>query len=339
MNADPGIPVLELKGLKKHFDLSGKWYSGERKYLKAVDGIDLKVFSGETLGIVGESGCGKSTTGNVMLRLLEPTEGDILFEGENIASLSVRELRKRRKDFQMIFQDPFSSLNPRMRVMDLIAEPLRSHNILSGDQLRRRVTELMDNVGLSSSFITRYPHEFSGGQRQRIGIARALALQPKLIVCDEVVSALDVSIQAQILNLLARLQREFNLTYIFISHGLPAVKHFSTRVAVMYLGKIVELAKKEQLFRHPRHPYTEALLSAVPIPDPAVARDRKRIVLDGDIPSPVNLPAGCRFHTRCMYAQEKCRVAEPVLTEQQDGHQVACHFPLAQPAGPVVVTA
>ncbi|WP_454813518.1 ABC transporter ATP-binding protein [Paraburkholderia fungorum] len=325
------LPLLELKGLKKHFDLSGDWFPGERKYLKAVDGIDLRVAAGETLGIVGESGCGKSTTGNAMLRLIEPSAGDILFEGTSICGLSAGELRRRRKDFQMIFQDPFSSLNPRMRVMDLIAEPLRSHHVLSGDRLRRRVGELMDSVGLSQSFIERYPHEFSGGQRQRIGIARALALQPKLIVCDEVVSALDVSIQAQILNLLARLRSELNLTYIFISHGLPAVKHICTRIAVMYLGKIVELATREQLFGHPRHPYTEALLSAVPIPDPALARGRRRIVLEGDMPSPVDLPSGCRFHTRCAYAQEKCRLVEPELASGRDGHQVACHFPLARP--------
>lgn len=333
MSTDSMTPLLELRGLKKHFDISGDWFAGERKYLKAVDGIDLKVYAGETLGIVGESGCGKSTTGNVILRLIEPSEGDILFEGKSIRALSLGELRAKRKDFQMIFQDPFSSLNPRMRVLDLIAEPLRSHNVLSGEKLRRRVGELMESVGLSPSFITRYPHEFSGGQRQRIGIARALALRPKLIVCDEVVSALDVSIQAQILNLLGRLQKEFNLTYIFISHGLPAIKHISTRIAVMYLGKIVELATKEQLFRLPLHPYTEALLSAVPVPDPALARRRKRIVLEGDIPSPVNLPSGCRFHTRCAYAQEKCRLVEPTLVARRDGHQVACHFPLTGEAG------
>jgi len=322
----PPVPLLELRGLKKYYDLSGDWFSREKRYLKAVDGIDLKVYPGETLGIVGESGCGKSTTGNVMLRLGEPSAGDILFEGQSLRSLSKSALRSRRKDFQMIFQDPFSSLNPRMRVLDLIGEPLRSHKLLSGQPLKQRVAELMQSVGLSPDFITRYPHEFSGGQRQRIGIARALALQPKLIVCDEVVSALDVSIQAQILNLLAQLQQEFRLTYIFISHGLPAVKHISNRIAVMYLGKIVELAGKETLFARPRHPYTEALLSAVPVPDPALARQRQRIVLEGDIPSPVNLPSGCRFHTRCAYAQQKCSEAEPALSAGE--HQVACHFPL-----------
>jgi len=331
MTASSITPLLELRGLKKHYDVSGDWFSRERRTLKAVDGIDLKVYAGETLGIVGESGCGKSTTGNVMLRLGEPTAGDILFEGQSLRSLSRSQLRARRKDFQMIFQDPFSSLNPRMRVLDLIGEPLRSHKLLSGQKLRERVGGLMESVGLNTAFISRYPHEFSGGQRQRIGIARALALQPKLIVCDEVVSALDVSIQAQILNLLARLQKEFNLTYVFISHGLPAVKHISTRIAVMYLGKVVELADKASLFSQPRHPYTEALLSSVPVPDPTVARQRKRIVLEGDIPSPVNLPSGCRFHTRCAYAQEKCVRQEPELINLNAAageHQVACHFPL-----------
>jgi len=338
-NPKASQPLLELRGLKKHYAIAGGWFSRERQYLKAVDGIDLKVWPGETLGLVGESGCGKSTTGNIMLRLGEPSAGDILFEGQSLRALSKSQLRVRRKDFQMIFQDPFSSLNPRMRVLDLIGEPLRTHGLMSGQHLRERVAELMQGVGLSADFITRYPHEFSGGQRQRIGIARALALQPKLIVCDEVVSALDVSIQAQILNLLARLQQQFNLTYIFISHGLPAVKHISTRIAVMYLGKIVELASTEQLFARPRHPYTEALLSAVPVPDPTLARKRKRIVLEGDIPSPVNLPSGCRFHTRCAYAQKKCSEAEPVLTacdtqndnrSANDEHQVACHFPLTK---------
>lgn len=330
MNTVDQTPLLELKGLKKYFDVSGdwNWFSTEPQYLKAIDGIDLKVYSGETLGIVGESGCGKSTTGNVIAQLLKPSEGDVLFEGESLCDLAPRKLRQRRKDFQVIFQDPFSSLNPRMRVLDLIGEPLRAHKIASGKQLRERVIELMKAVGLSPSFIDRFPHEFSGGQRQRIGIARALALQPKLIICDEVVSALDVSIQAQILNLLSKLQKEFDLTYIFISHGLPAIKHISDRIAVMYLGRIVELASKEQLFARPRHPYTEALLSAVPLPDPEAARTRKRIVLQGDIPSPVNAPSGCSFHTRCPYARDECRVVVPKLQTLESGHQVSCHFPL-----------
>ncbi|WP_199261878.1 ABC transporter ATP-binding protein [Paracoccus binzhouensis] len=333
MNTVEQTPLLELKGIKKYFDVSGdwSWLSAQPKYLKAIDGIDLKVYPGETLGIVGESGCGKSTTGNVIAQLLNPTEGDVLFEGESLCDLAPRVLRRRRKDFQMIFQDPFSSLNPRMRVRDLIAEPLRSHRIASGKQLHDRVVELMKAVGLSPSFIDRFPHEFSGGQRQRIGIARALALQPKLIVCDEVVSALDVSIQAQILNLLSKLQKEFDLTYIFISHGLPAIKHISDRIAVMYLGRIVELATKEQLFSRPRHPYTEALLSAVPLPDPEAARTRKWIVLQGDIPSPVNTPPGCSFHTRCPYARDKCKQAVPTMQALEDGHAVSCHFPLEGP--------
>lgn len=333
MNTIEQMPLLELKGLKKYFDVSGdwNWLTAEPKYLKAIDGIDLKVYPGETLGIVGESGCGKSTTGNVIAQLLKPTEGDVLFEGESLCGLAPRVLRRRRKDFQMIFQDPFSSLNPRMRVRDLIAEPLRSHRIASGKQLHDRVVELMKAVGLSPTFIDRFPHEFSGGQRQRIGIARALALQPKLIICDEVVSALDVSIQAQILNLLSKLQKEFDLTYIFISHGLPAIKHISDRIAVMYLGRIVELATKEQLFSRPRHPYTEALLSAVPLPDPEAARTRRRIVLQGDIPSPVNTPPGCSFHTRCPYARDKCRQAVPTMQALESGHAVSCHFPLEGP--------
>ncbi|QLH16570.1 ATP-binding cassette domain-containing protein (plasmid) [Paracoccus pantotrophus] len=333
MNMAEQTPLLELKGLKKYFDVSGDWNwpSARPKYLKAIDGIDLKVYPGETLGIVGESGCGKSTTGNVIAQLLKPTEGDVLFEGESLCNLAPGILRRRRKDFQMIFQDPFSSLNPRMRVKDLIAEPLRAHRIASGKQLDDRVVELMKAVGLSPTFIDRFPHEFSGGQRQRIGIARALALQPKLIVCDEVVSALDVSIQAQILNLLSKLQKEFDLTYIFISHGLPAIKHISDRIAVMYLGRIVELDSKEQLFARPRHPYTEALLSAVPLPDPEAARTRKRIVLQGDIPSPVNTPPGCSFHTRCPYARDKCRQAVPTMQMLESGHAVSCHFPLEGP--------
>jgi len=335
MNRVEQTPLLELKGLKKYFDVSGdwNWFSSETKYLKAIDGVDLKVYPGETLGIVGESGCGKSTTGNVIAQLLKPSEGDVLFEGESLCALSQGKLRKRRKDFQMIFQDPFSSLNPRMRVRDLIGEPLRSHRIASGRKLEAQVVELMKAVGLSPTFIDRFPHEFSGGQRQRIGIARALALRPKLIVCDEVVSALDVSIQAQILNLLGKLQKEFALTYIFISHGLPAIKHISDRIAVMYLGRIVELASKEQLFARPRHPYTEALLSAVPLPDPEAARTRKRIVLQGDIPSPVNTPPGCPFHTRCPYAQAECRQVVPEMRTMEDGHTVACHFPLEGPGG------
>jgi len=321
-------PLLEVKGLKKHFDLTRGWFPKRRTVLRAVDGVDFAVNRGETFGIVGESGCGKSTTGNVILRLLEATEGEIRFEGQDLRKLSSERMREKRKELQMIFQDPFSSLNPRMRVEELIAEPLRSHRVLEGEALRRRVHELMDTVGLSPSFARRYPHEFSGGQRQRIGIARALALRPKLIVCDEAVSALDVSIQSQILNLLTRLQKEFHLTYIFIGHGLPAVKHISDRIAVMYLGKIVEIAPKELLFVRPLHPYTEGLLASVPIPDPSL-RGGRRAILSGDIPSPTNPPAGCRFHTRCPYAVERCAEEEPPLKEVEgEGRSVACHLPI-----------
>ncbi|WP_199614259.1 ABC transporter ATP-binding protein [Paenibacillus alkalitolerans] len=322
-------PLLEVKGLKKHFDITKGWFAKKRVLLKAVDGVDFKVYRGETFGIVGESGCGKSTTGNLVLRLLEASEGEILFEGQDLRKLTSEQMREKRKDIQMIFQDPFSSLNPRMRVEDIIAEPLRSHKVLEGGQLRQRVLELMDTVGLSPSFAPRYPHEFSGGQRQRIGIARALALKPKLIVCDEAVSALDVSIQSQILNLLSRLQREFDLTYIFIGHGLPAVKHISDRIAVMYLGKIVEVAGKEQLFRQPKHPYTQGLLSSIPISDPSLRSQKGMPVLEGDIPSPTNPPAGCRFHTRCPYATERCIQEEPPLKEVEgEGRMVACHEPI-----------
>ncbi|WP_209124038.1 ABC transporter ATP-binding protein [Alkalihalobacillus sp. BA299] len=328
--------LLEVKGLKKSFDVSEGWLKRKKQYLRAVDGVDLYVKEGETLGIVGESGCGKSTTGNLIMHLLEPTEGEIIFDGINLSTLSPEELRKKRADIQMIFQDPFSSLNPRMRVFDIIAEPLLTHNVAKGKKLEEKVYELMDVVGLDRSYSRRYPHEFSGGQRQRIGIARAIALKPKLVVCDEPVSALDVSIQSQILNLLAKLQKEFNLTFIFIAHGLPAVKHISDRIAVMYLGQVVELATKEQLFRMPMHPYTEGLLSAVPIPDPTLRDKKQLVVLEGDMPSPANPPSGCRFHTRCPYADVKCKEEVPQLIEKDDGHQVACHYPLVEGQGIVV---
>ncbi|TWH58123.1 peptide/nickel transport system ATP-binding protein [Desulfitobacterium sp. LBE] len=337
-NSEKEKPLLEVNNLKKYFDITKGWFQKQKQYLKAVDGVSFKVYEGETLGIVGESGCGKSTTGNVILRLLEATEGEVLFEGRNYLQLSPKELRQKRRDMQVVFQDPFSSLNPRMRVSQLIAEPLIAHEIASGKELRKMVTELMTTVGLSSSFIDRYPHEFSGGQRQRIGIARALALKPKLIICDEPVSALDVSIQSQILNLLSKLQKEFQLTYIFIAHGLPVVKHISDRIAVMYLGKIVELASKEQIFSSPKHPYTEGLFAAVPIPDPSLREQKKRIILEGDMPSPANPPSGCRFHTRCSYSQEKCKMEEPLLVDRGDGHMAACHFPLTSSQGTFVAS-
>ncbi|ADI00688.1 oligopeptide/dipeptide ABC transporter, ATPase subunit [[Bacillus] selenitireducens MLS10] len=329
---DP-IPLLELRNVKKYFDVTEAWFTRKREYLRAVDGVNLKVYEGETLGVVGESGCGKSTTGNLIVRLLEPTEGEILFNGEDLAEMGGEELRQKRKDIQMIFQDPFSSLNPRMRVFELIAEPLRTHKTHSGNALRERVYELMDLVGLNREMAERFPHEFSGGQRQRIGIARALALNPKLIVCDEPVSALDVSIQSQILNLLQRLQKELNLTLVFIAHGLPAVKHISDRIAVMYLGKVVELTTREKLFAKPMHPYTEGLLSAVPIPDPEVRDRRERVVLKGDIPSPVNPPSGCSFHTRCPFADDKCKSETPQFEELEPDHFVACHYPLESGQG------
>ncbi|ARK22003.1 peptide ABC transporter substrate-binding protein [Sporosarcina sp. P26b] len=318
--------LLEVKNLKKHFEVPDGLRS--KKTLKAVDGIDFTVIEGETLGIVGESGCGKSTTGNLLIHLLEKTEGTIVFNGQDMDSLNTEQFRKMRADIQMIFQDPFSSLNPRMRVNDIIAEPLKTHKKLSRKQLRDEVYQLMDAVGLDRSYARRYPHEFSGGQRQRIGIARAIALRPKLIICDEPVSALDVSIQAQVLNLLISLQKEFNLTFIFIAHGLPAVKYISDRIAVMYLGKIVEITTKDKLFNRPMHPYTVSLVSAVPLPDPFSRDTRERIILEGDMPSNVDLPSGCRFHTRCPFAQDKCKVDEPALIERETNHLVACHFPL-----------
>ncbi|MED4122648.1 ATP-binding cassette domain-containing protein [Halalkalibacterium halodurans] len=320
--------LLEAKGLTKHFDVSEGFFKRKKAVLRAVDGVDLTIYAGETLGIVGESGCGKSTLGQLLMRLLEPTRGTLSFAGSDFLALKGEALRQKRSDIQIIFQDPFSSLNPRMTVREIIGEPLKTHRLAKGNDLIKRVDELMDAVGLDRSYAKRYPHEFSGGQRQRIGIARAIALKPKLIICDEPVSALDVSIQAQILNLMVRLQKEFQLTFLFIAHGLPAVKHISDRMAVMYLGKVVELASKDALFAQPMHPYSEGLIQAVPIPDPTVRNDKKWVTLEGDLPSPVHPPSGCRFHPRCPYAQDKCTMQEPALTEKEPGHFVACHFPL-----------
>ncbi len=325
MSAAPSSEnLLEVRNLVKYFPITkGFIFQRQVGAVKAVDDVSFTIRRGETLGLVGESGCGKTTTGRVILRLMEPTSGEAYFEGRNIFTLAKEELRRMRRDMQIIFQDPYSSLNPRMTVGDIVGEPLEIHNLARGKDKVRRVQELLEVVGLSPYHANRYPHEFSGGQRQRIGIARALAVNPKLIICDEPVSALDVSIQAQVLNLLGELQKEFGLTYLFIAHDLSVVKHISDRIAVMYLGRIVEVATVDQLFENPQHPYTEALLSAVPIPDPAMRRER--IILPGDVPSPVNPPKGCRFHTRCLYAQASCRVDDPSLVDYWgNGHSVAC---------------
>jgi oligopeptide transport system ATP-binding protein len=321
--ATNGDVLLEVRNLRKYYPVTkGFIFQRQVGAVKAVDDVSFFIRKGETLGLVGESGCGKTTTGRVILRLQEPTHGEALFEGRDIFKLGKEELRRLRRDMQIIFQDPYSSLNPRMTVGDIIGEPLEIHKLARGKEKVRRVQELLEVVGLSPYHANRYPHEFSGGQRQRIGIARALAVNPKLIIADEPVSALDVSIQAQVLNLLEELQKEFGLTYLFIAHDLSVVKHISDRIAVMYLGRIVELAAADELFSNPQHPYTEALLSAVPIPNPEMRRER--IILPGDVPSPINPPAGCRFHTRCLYAQPSCKVDDPAFADIGGGHYVAC---------------
>jgi len=325
-----GEPLVEVRDLVKHFPLtSGILFKREVGTVRAVDGVSFDILRGETLGLVGESGCGKSTTGRMLLRLLEPTSGSIRFEGREITELRGEELRKLRSDVQMIFQDPYSSLNPRKTVGSIIADPFDIHGLLKGQGERKRaVQELMDTVGLNPEHYNRYPHEFSGGQRQRIGVARALALKPKLIVADEPVSALDVSIQAQILNLLRDLQRDLGITLLFIAHDLSVVRHMCDRVAVMYLGHIVEMASSDQLYAHPRMPYTGALMSAVPVPDPRLAASKQRQVLGGDVPSPTNPPQACPFHTRCWKAQDLCRQVAPPLEPKEGGNLAACHFPL-----------
>jgi oligopeptide/dipeptide ABC transporter ATP-binding protein len=323
-----GVPLLELKHVKKYFPIKKGVLQHEVARVHAVDDVSFAVREGETLGLVGESGCGKSTLGRTIVRLLEPTDGEVIFRGTHMEDLGPRRLRPLRREMQMVFQDPYASLNPRKRVGTIISDPLKIHSI--GDKSERKATveQLLETVGLSPEHYNRFPHEFSGGQRQRIGIARALALRPKLIIADEPVSALDVSIQSQMLNLLEDLQNEFQLTYIFIAHDLGVVRHVSDRIAVMYLGKLVELSPAEELYERPIMPYTEALLSAVPIPDPDLARKRERIVLEGDVPSPINPPSGCRFHPRCRYATQVCTEIEPPLTDYGRGHLAACHHPL-----------
>lgn len=318
--------LIEARHVKKYFPIKTGLLNRVVGQVKAVDDVSFGIRAGETFGLVGESGCGKSTLARVLLKLKSATDGEIRFDGKNIASSSPRELRKLRQEMQIIFQDPYGSLNPRFQVKDVIAEPLRTHKRVSRKEIDRRVVQLMELVGLDASRRNRYPHEFSGGQRQRVGIARAIALNPKFVVADEAVSALDVSVQSQVLNLLARLQKDLGLTFLFIAHGLNVVRHISDRIGVMYLGKMVEIARTEDLFVHPRHPYTKVLLSAIPQPTPH--RTTERIILEGDVPSPANPPSGCRFHTRCPFAQERCRAEEPPLEPAGDDRLAACHFPL-----------
>lgn len=317
--------LLEVKNLKQYFPIKGGIFGRTVNYVKAVDDISFSVKEGETVSIVGESGCGKSTTGRAILRLDNPYSGEVSFQGEDLLALSKSQMRKKRKDLQIIFQDPYASLNPRQTVSDILEEALEIQNVVPRKDRRKKIVELLETVGIGAHQVDRHPHEFSGGQRQRIGIARALSVDPKLIVCDEAVSALDVSIQAQVLNLLKRLQREFNLTYLFISHDLGVVRHISDRIIVMYLGKIVEIADKDALFANPQHPYTKALLSAIPSTD--LGKKKERIILKGDVPSPIDPPAGCRFHTRCPYAFDRCRTEEPKLHGIPGvNQQSACHL-------------
>jgi len=321
-------PILKLEGLKKYFETaSGGAFSRKKGVVKAVDGIDLEILPGQTVGLVGESGCGKTTVGRTVLKLYEPTEGKIIFQGQDITKLNRKHMKPLRAQMQMIFQDPFASLNPRQTIGTIIAATFEIQGLTPPGGVKQEVQRLMERVGLNPEHVNRYPHEFSGGQRQRIGVARAIALKPKLIVADEPVSALDVSIQAQVVNLLDDLQKEFGMSYLFVAHDLSVVQHISDRVVVMYLGKVMEDADKKDLFRNPRHPYTKALLSAVPVPDPKKGRARERIILHGDLPSPMNPPSGCVFNTRCWKVQEKCRIEIPQLLEASRGHRLACHFP------------
>jgi oligopeptide/dipeptide ABC transporter ATP-binding protein len=322
-----GTTLIDVKGLKVHFPIKGGVLGRTVANVKAVDGVDLFVRHGETLGLVGESGCGKSTTGRAILQLIKPTAGSVKLDGVELTTLSSNEIRKKRAQMQMIFQDPYGSLDPRYTVGQIVSEPLENFKRGNSKEVRDEVVNLLETVGLNPYYVNRFAHEFSGGQRQRIGIARALALHPSLIVADEPVSALDVSIQAQVLNLLQDLQGKFGLTYLFVAHNLSVVKHISERIAVMYLGRVVELTKSEELYKLPLHPYTQALLSAIPVPDPDIEAKRKRIILEGDVPSPVNPPSGCNFHPRCWKAQAICREVIPPLEEKQLNHYAACHFP------------
>lgn len=318
--------LLEVRNVQKFFPIKHGFLSGKTKYVQAVDNVSFSIKKGETFGLVGESGCGKSTLGRTIIRLYDPTGGDIIFDGAEIGKMPASELKPFRKRIQMIFQDPYASLNSRMTVGDIIGEPIDIHNLASGEERTKKIYDLLERVGLSREHAGRYPHEFSGGQRQRIGIARALAVDPEFIICDEPISALDVSIQAQVVNMLEDLQKDFGLTYLFIAHDLSMVKHISDRIGVMYLGKMVELTDASELYERPEHPYTQSLLSSIPIPDPEVTRAKKRIILEGDVPSPLNPPSGCRFRTRCRYAMDRCSVDEPQLREVSPGHMVACHL-------------
>jgi len=318
--------MLEVKNLNKYFTKKVGFFGGKEQVVKAVDNVNLKIKKGETLGLVGESGCGKTTTGRTIARIYDPTAGNIIFRGQDIAKLSQKEIKPIRKCMQMIFQDPYASLNPRMTISEIIRTPLDVHNLYTKEERKEKVKELLNIVGFNSEHGNRYPHELSGGQRQRVGIARALAVEPEFIICDEPISALDVSIQAQIINTLEDLKNTLNLTYLFIAHDLSMVKHISDNIGVMYLGNIVETAESDELYKNPVHPYTQTLLSAIPLPDPRKAKERKRIMLEGEVPSPINPPTGCKFHTRCKYAEKVCSEIAPELKDCGNNHKVACHF-------------